>query len=46
MLVLQFHLVGTGEILEFLSASNNNTFFSLIFSVGWDVLQVAERRIC
>jgi len=46
MLVLQFHLVGTGEILEFLSASNNNTFFSFIFSVGRAVLPVAERRIC
>ena len=46
MLVLQFHLTGTGEILEFLPASNNNIFFSFIFSVGRAVLPVAERRIC
>ena len=42
MLVLQFHLTGTGEILEFLPASNNNIFFSLIFSVGRAVLLVAK----
>lgn len=42
MLVLQFHLTGTGEILEFLPASNNNIFFSLTFSVGRAVLLVAK----